>query len=317
MDPTHENRGRSEQSSFQENSAENGEQVSSLVEEGPISNIPESLRRIVGSTVAISEAPLSEPPPAVEEFSTSTLPPEEGPQYGTDAGESSSGSSDAAIPSSASIRGQVSSPEQGAGRPTFLFFGVVSALSLFADISTKVWAEMTITERGFEPIRVIGESFAITLAYNKGGAWGLFAGADDAMRTPFFLGVSALAVFFIISLYSRLQPTQTALKWGLPLVLGGALGNLSDRITRSQVIDFIDYKSDWVLSLNTFVHRYVQTWSLTDHWPTFNVADIAICVGVALMAVDMFTHRGQPSREGPSPDDDSQRDTTEPSSAVS
>lgn len=176
-------------------------------------------------------------------------------------------------------------------RPSYRFFGVVAALSLIADITSKVWAEVVINERGFEPIKIVGENVSITLAYNQGGAWGLFAGADEVVRKPFFLGVSAFAIFFIISLYSRLHPSQRALKWGLPLVLGGALGNLNDRITRSQVIDFIDYRGDWVMSLNAFVHKYIKSWAVTDHWPTFNVADIAICIGVGLMAVDMFTHR--------------------------
>lgn len=176
-------------------------------------------------------------------------------------------------------------------RPTFLFFGVVAAISLISDIVTKVWAEVVINQRGFEPIKIVGDNLQITLAYNQGGAWGLFSTADPMLRKPFFLMVSAFAIFFIISLYSRLHPSQRALKWGLPLVLGGALGNLSDRITRSQVIDFIDYHADWVMSLNSFVHKYVSSWAVTDHWPTFNVADIAICIGVGLMAVDMFTHR--------------------------
>ncbi len=176
-------------------------------------------------------------------------------------------------------------------RPSYLFFGCVTAISLFADISTKVWAEIVINERGFEPIKVIGENLSVTLAYNQGGAWGLFATADEMIRKPFFLGVSGFALFFIISLYARLSASQKALKWGLPLVLGGALGNLNDRITRSQVIDFIDYRADWVLSLNRFINDRVSSWTVTDHWPTFNIADVAICVGVVLMGVDMFTHR--------------------------
>jgi signal peptidase II len=186
-------------------------------------------------------------------------------------------------------------------RPSFRFFGVVAALSLIADITSKVWAEVVINQRGFEPIKIVGENISITLAYNQGGAWGLFAGADEMVRKPFFLGVSAFAIFFIISLYSRLHPSQRALKWGLPLVLGGALGNLSDRITRSQVIDFIDYRGDWVMSLNSFVHKYFKSWAVTDHWPTFNVADIAICIGVGLMAVDMFTHRPRHLRHSAPP----------------
>jgi signal peptidase II len=81
-------------------------------------------------------------------------------------------------------------------------------------------------------------------------------------------------------------PRQRALRWGLPLVLGGALGNVLDRIRYGQVIDFID------------VHVF---WKGADrHWPTFNVADIAICVGVGLMAIDMFTSkRAHPALRAP------------------
>jgi signal peptidase II len=135
------------------------------------------------------------------------------------------------------------------------------------------------------------DHLTFTLAYNKGGAWGLLQDSSELVRLPFFLAVSVLAVLFIVSLYGKLGSGQTALKWGLPLVLGGALGNLSDRITRSSVIDFIDYRADWVLAMNRGIAKVAKGWSLTDHWPTFNVADIAICVGVGLMAVDMFTSR--------------------------
>lgn len=176
-------------------------------------------------------------------------------------------------------------------RPSFFFLGIVSSLTLFADISTKGWAEVALNRRGFEPIEVIDGYLSIILAYNRGGAWGLLQNASEFLRKPFFLGVSVMAIVFIVSLYSKLHRSQRALTWGLPLVLGGALGNLSDRITRSQVVDFIDYRSDWVLSANLFVQKYVKSWSVTDHWPTFNVADIAICVGVILMAIDMITTR--------------------------
>lgn len=184
-------------------------------------------------------------------------------------------------------------------RPTFVFLGVVSAVTLFLDIGSKAWAEVVMNRRGFEPIDLIGDNLAVTLAYNRGGAWGMFQDAGEMIRKPFFICVSLAAIWFIVSLYARLHTSQKSLTWGLPLVLGGALGNLSDRITRSQVIDFIDYRADWVMSLNSWIRQYVDGWTLTDHWPTFNVADIAICIGVGLMAVDMFTSRKRAKPDAP------------------
>jgi signal peptidase II len=193
---------------------------------------------------------------------------------------------------------------QLSARPSFVFFGVVAALSLVADIGSKAWAEVVLSRRtSLEPsIEVIKGHLGFTLAYNRGGAWGLLHDASENIRRPFFLIVSVAAIAFIVSLYSRLAPTQRALKWGLPLVLGGALGNLSDRITRSSVVDFIDYHAAWIEKMNGFIARYSKGWTVTEHWPTFNVADIFICVGVGLMAVDMVTSRRKPaSSQSPPP----------------
>jgi lipoprotein signal peptidase len=81
---------------------------------------------------------------------------------------------------------------------------------------------------------------------------------------------------------------QRALRWGLPMVLGGALGNLADRVTRGSVVDFIDYRAGWVEGMNQLIAKLVSGWHITDHWPTFNAADICICTGVGLMALDML-----------------------------
>jgi signal peptidase II len=170
---------------------------------------------------------------------------------------------------------------------------VVAAVALLLDIGSKAWAEIALIPRPFEDssIEVLPHHLTFTLAYNKGGAWGLLQDAPETVRMPFFLCVSVLAILFIVSLYGKLVASQRALTWGLPLVLGGALGNLSDRITRSSVIDFIDYRADWVMTMNRALGKVFGDWAMTDHWPTFNVADIAICIGVGLMGVDMFTSR--------------------------
>ena len=181
-------------------------------------------------------------------------------------------------------------------RPSTTFLAVVSIVSLVSDIVTKLWAEKKL--EGYPGyVNVLDNHLMFVLAKNKGGAWGLLQGQSENVRRPFFLLVSVAAIAFIVTLYRRLQPNQHALKWGLPLVLGGALGNVFDRIRYGFVIDFIDYRADWIKKLNELIQKKYPAHIVTDHWPTFNVADIAICVGVALMAIDMLTsRRGAPKK---------------------
>jgi signal peptidase II len=162
-------------------------------------------------------------------------------------------------------------------RPSNAFLAVVSIVTLVADLATKWWVTAHLddpTTPASDRREIIAGVVSFVFARNKGGAWGLLADEQEAVRRPFFMVISVVAVVFILSLYRKLEPRQWALKWGLPLVLGGALGNLVDRIRYGHVVDFIDV-------------RLTPSY----HWPTFNVADIAIVVGVGLMAVDMFTAR--------------------------
>src|SRR5580658_5321286 len=178
-----------------------------------------------------------------------------------------------------------SPPSQNARHPSFVFLAALAILSLGADVATKTWAEKHLDSfPGL--INVWKDHIAFILAKNRGGAWGLLQGTSENVRRPFCLLVSVAAIAFIVTLDRRLLPTQRALKWGLPLVLGGALGNVFDRIRYGHVIDFID------------VH--VMYKARDHHWPTFNVADIAICVGVGLMAIDMFTSK-KPAPAVPTP----------------
>lgn len=175
-------------------------------------------------------------------------------------------------------------------RPSPLFLTAVSVVSLVSDVGSKLWAEKKLADYpGY--VTLIENHLLFVLAKNKGGAWGLLQGESENVRRPFFLLVSVAAIAFIVTLYRRLTPSQHALKWGLPLVLGGALGNVFDRIRYGYVIDFIDFRADWIKKMNDLVARSYPKHVVTDHWPTFNVADIAICVGVGLMAVDMLTSR--------------------------
>jgi signal peptidase II len=160
--------------------------------------------------------------------------------------------------------------------PSMVFLTVVTVISLAADLVSKGWAKGHLSGRG-NPVRryeVIKGSVDFIFAQNPGGAWSFLRSLPDGLRRPFFLVVSAAAIVFIISIYRRIHPNQWAMRWGLPLALGGAMGNLVDRIRYGWVVDFIDF--------------YVSRGGREHHWPTFNVADIAIVVGVGLMAIDMM-----------------------------
>ncbi|HEU4412446.1 MAG TPA: signal peptidase II [Polyangiaceae bacterium] len=198
-----------------------------------------------------------------------------------------------AAPSSRRLDGPPSlRPGEGGAKPSYVFLAVISAISLVADLASKTWAERALQTANETPTpkTVVKGLFTFLLAKNRGGAWGVLQNAPENVRKPFFVVVSVFAILFIVSLYRRLHPSQQALRWGLPLVLGGALGNLVDRIRYGYVIDFIDFQVSWGGS--------------SHHWPTFNVADIAICVGVALMAVDMLSPRRGLGQAGRRPGDD-------------
>ena len=198
--------------------------------------------------------------------------------------------SDSAVPDTAGtptgpVESAAATPPSTAAalvRPSYVFLTVVTLVGLVADLWSKHWAKShfeSIRPGGDKRLVVIEDAVNFIFAKNRGGAWGLLQNENEALRRPFFLIVSVAAIVFIVSLYRKLQPGQNALKWGLPLVLGGALGNLVDRIRYGYVVDFIDV--------------FMKMDGEMKHWPTFNVADIAICVGVGLMAVDMFTTRNE------------------------
>lgn len=177
--------------------------------------------------------------------------------------------------------------DYGRPSPSYVFLAIVALASLVADVVTKGWAEHHLDGLpGTSEIRK--NHLTLLLAKNRGGAWGLLQSTSENVRRPFFLLVSVAAIAFIMTLYRRLQGHQRALKWGLPLVLGGALGNVFDRIRYGHVIDFIDAHTVYPAFLSRLLKEPL---GVDHHWPTFNVADIAICVGVGLMAIDMFTSK--------------------------
>ncbi|NUP10336.1 MAG: signal peptidase II [Polyangiaceae bacterium] len=191
-------------------------------------------------------------------------------------------------------------PEEEAPKPkpNYIFLVVASIVFLALDLGTKEWAVKRLSDTS-DTIVVVKNYFHLNLAQNKGGAWGLLGDQPDHIRLPFFFLISAIAVVFIVSLYRKLEKNQVALKWALPLVLGGALGNFVDRVRHQYVVDFIDWfyiNAEGRALLDAGKSTYEKVTSshqLSNHWPTFNIADVWIVVGVGLMVIDMFTPRAK------------------------
>jgi signal peptidase II len=121
-----------------------------------------------------------------------------------------------------------------------------------------------------EPFVVWAPVWRMNYVENPGAAWGLFRGLSEGIRNAFFTAISLGAVGFILYYYRRLGERQRYLQISLSLVLAGAVGNFIDRVARRYVIDFIEWH--W--------------WNRPDiRWPTFNLADSLIVVGVALLVL--------------------------------
>ena len=149
-------------------------------------------------------------------------------------------------------------------------------------------SQKDLLERGLadpRPVQVVPSFWQFRYTQNRGAAWGFLSGAGDRFRVPFFYLISVAAVIFIFSYYRKLAPTQRYLQTALALVLGGAIGNAIDRLLRGYVIDFIDW------------HWNDPWWQRPSlHWPTFNVADSAITVGLVMLFLEMLLAR-KPVRE--------------------
>ena len=148
----------------------------------------------------------------------------------------------------------------------FMILLTVSALVLMLDQATKIYVDRSMALHS--SITVIENFFNITYLRNKGAAFGILA--DSKFRLPFFIVVSTVAVGVIFVVIKKLREDQKLAVYSLSLILSGALGNLIDRVRLGEVIDFL------------YFHWYEH------YWPAFNVADSAICIGVFLLAIDMY-----------------------------
>lgn len=145
---------------------------------------------------------------------------------------------------------------------------VLAFIVLVLDLATKRWVEAALFHGQQIPVT---DFFNLVLTYNAGAAFSFLSDAGGWQRW-FFSGIAAAASLLIVYLL-RKHAAEKLFCISLSLILGGALGNLWDRITLGHVVDFLDFH----------VGGY--------HWPAFNVADSAIFVGAALMIVDSFRRK--------------------------
>jgi len=126
-----------------------------------------------------------------------------------------------------------------------------------------------------DTIRVIPGFFDIIHSQNRGVAFGIFNDSTSEWRTTALIVLSIAAVIFVSILLWRPEKLDRWSFWGLSLVLGGAAGNLFDRVLWGRVTDFLE----------VYIGEH--------HWPTFNVADSAIVIGSALLILDMLRPKRQ------------------------
>ena len=171
--------------------------------------------------------------------------------------------------SSSTPKGRLNkTPKMMANGRLALNWYLLSLVVVIFDQWTKWLAETNLTF--LEPVPVIEPFLNWTLAYNYGAAFSFLADAGGWQKW-FFAGLALLMSLFLIGYLAKAPRQAKLLSLGLALVLGGAVGNLIDRLLHGHVIDFIH------------VH-YADVW----HYPIFNIADIGICIGVALIVIDML-----------------------------
>jgi signal peptidase II len=136
-----------------------------------------------------------------------------------------------------------------------------------------------------ESVSVIPGFFDLTYVRNPGGAFSLFASGPAEIRMAFFIGTGIVAIVLLVVLYHRLESDALLAAAALGTILGGALGNLTDRIRVGEVVDFLDFH----------VAGYT--------WPTFNMADSCIVVGVAFLIFEIFMAGEEEPGAAPPPDE--------------
>jgi signal peptidase II len=163
---------------------------------------------------------------------------------------------------------------------------LISLTSLVAVLDQLTKVIVTERFRLGENLAIISGFFDLTYIRNTGAAFGLLANAEPAFRIPFFILVPLLALSAIGYIFKKIPDSNVKLSVALSLVIGGAIGNLIDRIRLGYVIDFLLFH-----------------WRYEYQYPAFNVADSAICIGVGILMLDLIvpSSDGEVAADAPTP----------------
>jgi len=148
------------------------------------------------------------------------------------------------------------------------------------DQATKIVVHHFLAGRA--SVEVIPNFFSLWYSRNPGGLFGAFRDLPDPWRILLLTVLPVVAVGLIAAYLARMQSPDRPTLFGLALILGGAVGNLIDRLVRGEVVDFLDV----YLAPSRLADWFVSVFG-TAHWPTFNVADSAIVVGAGLLLLSI------------------------------
>jgi signal peptidase II len=154
-----------------------------------------------------------------------------------------------------------------------LLLAAITGAVVASDQASKRWAEQHARYRSVE----LMPGIMLRCVRNPGGAWGIFASVREEVRRPFLVAISLLAIAVILVSHSRTREQHGFVRLAFALVFGGATGNLVDRAAHGYVVDFVDISA--------------PLFGRVRHWPTFNVADIAITLGLVLLATMLLWPR--------------------------
>lgn len=158
---------------------------------------------------------------------------------------------------------------------------LAAAIVVVADQASKVAADLWL--RGHGQVALIPGLFNLWYSRNRGGLFGYFAGLQDPLRIALLTGLPLAAIVIIAVFLAKTDEPDRSTLFGLALILGGAAGNLIDRVARGEVVDFLDVYASPPRMAEWFIARFGQ-----NHWPTFNLADSAIVVGSCLLILDVL-----------------------------